>query len=144
MGTNIIHLADYLVPSYRRTRPASAQAPQPPASRAAPTHQLALGLSEVAATASPPAGDPATSWQAQAQRRARQRPADQAGATGQQAPGTPSPPHGRVRVLRAHGGTAGPEAGTRLRISGRLIDVCAELERLAAAEAQAATRPLYA
>lgn len=45
-----------------------------------------------------------------------------------------------LRVTQLHGPESSPDGGARLRISGRLIDVCAELERLAAAEAMAAKR----
>lgn len=51
------------------------------------------------------------------------------------------PPSGRpLRTTQLVGSGALPGGGACLRISGRLIDVCAELERLAAAEAMAARR----
>ncbi len=48
-----------------------------------------------------------------------------------------------LRMLHIVDGT--PQAGTsRLRLSGRMADVCAELDRLAAREAQQAARALRA
>ena len=120
MGTNVIHLADWAVPSYRRHRGAATQGSTPPDS----------------------------AWSAMARRRvAQRRAAEQAAgqrtlalvppaAAPANAPAAASAPAVRVTPLvdvRQPAGDSG-----RLRISGRLIDVCAELERLAAAEAQAA------
>jgi hypothetical protein len=53
------------------------------------------------------------------------------------------PPTGtsqRVRVLRKSESAAAHRAGVRLVISGRINDVCAELDRLADQERQLATR----
>ncbi|MDO5692846.1 MAG: hypothetical protein Q4G70_10255 [Pseudomonadota bacterium] len=119
MGTNVIHLSDWAVPSYRRHRAAT--------SGTAPTD---------------------SAWSAMARRRAAQKSAD-AQAAGQRtlalvppaapaadtpsATGTPT-----VRVTRLVDARQPAADSGRLRISGRLIDVCAELDRLAAAEAQGA------
>lgn len=103
MGTNIIQLADYLVPSYRRARPARSRAASP----AAPA-----------------------SWSTMAHRRGAERLAlacNDGAAPAELAP--------RVRVTRLADESGALLPAARLRISGRLIDVCAELERLAAAEA---------
>lgn len=105
MGTNIIQLADYLVPSYRRSRPAGARAAD----------------SAVSA-----------SWAAMAQRRVAERLARACNDAA-----TPGGPAQRVRVTGATDEAGAPLPAARLRISGRLVDVCAELERLAAAEAAA-------
>ncbi|MFV0681282.1 hypothetical protein [Ottowia sp.] len=99
MGSNIIHLVDYAVPSYRRTR--------------------APAVSQIVAAAQPPHN----TWTDMARHRAAQKlrlvmPADQANTQNPALAITP----------------AIPSAG-HLRLSGRLADVCAELERLAAAEA---------
>ncbi len=106
MGTNIIQLADYLVPSYRRPRPARA--------RAAAVIQ----------------GTPA-SWSAMAHRRVAERLARASNDA------APTGSLHSVRVTRPSGDAGAALPAARLRISGRLIDVCAELERLAAAETAA-------
>jgi hypothetical protein len=49
-----------------------------------------------------------------------------------------------VRVLRTPGTSGGPRADGRLVISGRINDVCAELERLAALELQSSPPQLRA
>ncbi len=120
MGTNIIQIADYLVPSYRRT------------------HRLAgAAASGSPDPATPPPGDAAAAL-------ARRRVARPTATVGHQspAPATPLRPelvpvvrtaHSSETRIRGHSG--------RLRISGRLSDVCAELERLAAAEAATAAQP---
>lgn len=46
-----------------------------------------------------------------------------------------------VRVLRSDGTSASDRNSPRLVISGRISDVCAELDRLAALEHQAEARP---
>lgn len=122
MGTNIIHLADFAVPSYRRAR------------TTAPRSNAGAGTGNT--------------WSSQARHRvaSRTRPAAPVCPApvqtilplGPDAMGS-APRGGAVRVtLRAQplaaDGTAAPGTGP-LRISGRLIDVCAELERLAALEA---------
>ena len=79
-------------------------------------------------------------WVAMARRRAA-LPLAPAGDACNDAPTRPAP---AVRVSRSGSGLAADGAG-RLRISGRLVDVCAELERLAAAEtALGGTHPLCA
>lgn len=50
----------------------------------------------------------------------------------------------RVRVLRTADTSGGPRADGRLVISGRINDVCAELERLAALELQSSHPQLRA
>ena len=132
MGTNIIHLADFAVPSYRRAR--------------APALRL------VNPGAAAPQGDGHTDglWSTMARRRAAQKlravPRGEAlAAVGPVSAGAcvqARPQGGPVRVSPspdAGGVTGSPSARAagRLRISGRLIDVCAELERLAAAETAA-------
>ncbi|MBP7531826.1 MAG: hypothetical protein KA775_08395, partial [Ottowia sp.] len=89
---------------------------------------------------------PDSAWSAMARRRvAQRRAAEQAAGqrtlalvpaaetAGAPATGTPAVRVTHLVDARQPAGDSG-----RLRISGRLIDVCAELERLAAAEAQAA------
>ena len=115
MGTNVIHLADWAVPSYRRHRGAATQGSTPPDS----------------------------AWSAMARRRvAQRRAADQAAGqrtlalvpaaetAGAPATGTPAVRVTHLVDARQPAGDSG-----RLRMSGRLIDVCAELDRLAAREA---------
>lgn len=111
MGTNVIQLADYLVPSYRRPR---AVRPSAAASGAAPLPWSALARARVARQRATACSDHDTA---------------PIGAAGQ------------VRVVRAAQAPDAPDAGTRLRISGRLIDVCAELDRLAAIEVAASSLP---
>ena len=105
-ASNVVHLADHAVPSYRRARPALAR----PGS--APSH--------------------GGTWGAMARQRATER---MAGASNDVAALAPV---AAVRVTRVSEPVQMPGAAGRLRISGRLIDVCAELERLAEAEARAA------
>lgn len=117
MGTNVIYLGDLAssVPAFRRARQRTAPA--------------ACATSATGPVCAP---TPA-SWVAAAQRRAALRlastpVADRAAAE------LPNPP-----VLPVDQVTAKP-VGARtgaLRLTGRLIDVCAELERLAQAEALA-------
>ena len=128
MGTNVIHLADWAVPSYRRNR---------------------------AAAAAPRAAVPADrSWSALARQRAVQRHAADLASVDPRALALAAPAADTaapaavsahdafgpraVRVTHLQDARPAPGASGRLRISGRLIDVCAELDRLAAAEAQAA------
>ena len=49
--------------------------------------------------------------------------------------GLPTPPSRPVRVLQVMDAGLSPAQSGRLRISGRMADVCAELDRLAAREA---------
>ncbi len=120
MGNNVIHLADWAVPSYRRQRSAAPQsttaAPgtwsQMARQRAA--HRQSLAHVDNARTLSLVPTTEATPPQ----------------------PGLTDTP--LVRVARPVGTGHAPDSSGRLRISGRLVDVCAELERLAAVEAQAA------
>ena len=119
MGNKVIHLADWAVPSYRRQRSAAAR------------------------TVASPAGG----WGDMARQRVAQRhagaqggptslslvPSAEAAGAAPIVTGAPA-----VRVTRPVDARHAADASGRLRISGRLIDVCAELERLAAAEAQAA------
>lgn len=135
MGTNVIYLAGLAVPSYRRTRTAAARA----------------GATATVATI------PGT-WAEGARQRAAQkqaRPASASGAAANEQPLAPvdegaargavnqaAAPGGQLppvlRVTRLVDAWPAPGCGGRLRLSGRLIDVCTELDRLAAAEAQAA------
>ena len=110
MGTNVIQLADYLVPSYRRPR---AVRQPTAASAAAPLPWSAMARARVARQCATACND------------------------------HDAPPiaAGKVRVARAADAPDTPDAGARLRISGRLIDVCAELERLAAIEAAGSSLP---
>ena len=50
-------------------------------------------------------------------------------------PACPNQPHRALRVLRVMDGSANAQGLGRMRISGRMADVCAELDRLAAREA---------
>ena len=96
--SNVIHLADFRVPSYRRrTRDAT------------------------------PTGN---AWAAMARQRA---------SAHEQAAAAPDQPSAGVRVTHFPEAANGGDAA-RLRISGRLADVCAELDRLAEAEARASMR----
>ncbi len=106
MGSNIIQLADHMVPSYRRLRPDRSCQPAAPARPGA--------------------------WSAMARERGAEKRL--AAASG---PGVAAAPRRVVRVTQLADRCDAPASGARLRISGRLIDVCAELERLAAAEAAA-------
>lgn len=130
MGTNVIYLADR-VPSYRRSRPHASQPPSAavPGDRPVPAPQ--------------PGGWAALARERAAQRRTLQPGAMQPGAThlgmalaaggAGRTPAAPAAPALRVTCVAEDLG-AGRCLG-RVRISGRLIDVCAELDRLAAAEA---------
>lgn len=118
MGTNVIHLADWAVPSYRRPRATSTQ------------H----------------AASPERNWSAQARQRAAQKrtaeptAAQPALSLVSRTAASAALPASRPPVLRVTQLVDGHQAGhgpARLRISGRLVDVCAELDRLAAAEAAA-------
>ncbi|HOB66198.1 hypothetical protein [Ottowia sp.] len=120
MGTNVIQLADWAVPSYRRPRGS--------------TPQTAAGT--WADLARHRVAQRHATEQASAQRSLLLVPAAAACAANASVPAGKAP--ATVRVTRPVDARHAPEASGRLRISGRLIDVCAELERLAAAEAQAA------
>ncbi|TXK26877.1 hypothetical protein FVQ98_13205 [Ottowia sp. GY511] len=119
MGTNVIYLGDLAsassVPAFRRARPRAAAA--------------ACATSATGPVCAP---SPA-SWAAAAQRRAALRLASAPAAD----PAGASLP--RQSVLPVDQVTAKPVGGRigALRLTGRLIDVCAELERLAQAEALA-------
>lgn len=90
----------------------------------APLQHLARGLARVFASPSPSRAAPAT-------------PA----ATHRPAPvNAPSGVPRRLRVVRVLEGSAAASTG-RIVISGRMADVCAELERLAALEAAHAPGP---
>lgn len=138
---NVIYLSELSVPSYRRGRKAAS------------------GVSAATVVAG--------AWRNMARERATSRHTEQAAGTqreltlvspsagqplprpGPEAIGIACGPHhpldedggptlaGEVRMGPAGTGFARASDG-RLRLSGRLIDVCAELERLAAAEAGAA------
>lgn len=114
MGTNVIQLADYRIPSYRR-----------------PRHPAQAGAD--------------TGWSSQARRRAARTLAAVAAPHAHATPPTSvaAPRIGPAPVLRVTqlSDPSTPDAPARLRISGRLIDVCAELDRLAAAEAARAALP---
>lgn len=124
MGTNVIYLADL------------ASAPATPAASSVPAYRRArLRLPAAAGAASVPSGRPAegaspAAWVLAAQKRAALRVAA-TGATSAE---------GGYQALRVVNLPDMPSASGRigrLRLSGRLIDVCAELERLAQAEAAA-------
>ena len=90
--SNVIHLADFRVPSYRRR---------------------ARGATSTG-----------SAWAAMARQRA---------AAHERAAAAPGQPSAGVRVTHFPEAANGGDAA-RLRISGRLADVCAELDRLAEAE----------
>lgn len=69
----------------------------------------------------------------------RATPADASPARHGATPSTPNPSC-RVRVLRQAESAAPRRAGVRLVISGRINDVCAELDRLVDQESQRITR----
>jgi len=118
MRAHIIALADYLVPSYRRTRRPGDAGHRTHAARQAPdsgwsvlVRQRTTHAPDIDRGHHPSGSEPGPSAAA---------PVRTVCLTDRQVPGAPA----------------------RLRISGRLIDVCAELERLAAAEAaDIAARP---
>ncbi|MDO5624040.1 MAG: hypothetical protein Q4G71_05075 [Pseudomonadota bacterium] len=126
MGTNVIYLADR-VPSYRRAR----------------AHRATLPAADLHASAGSAANTSAANgtWARLARERvvareaARQTPLLHTPAPSSTHAGATSRPTPALRVTRVAEPTAVPGGVGRLRISGRLIDVCAELERLAAAEA---------
>ena len=115
MGTNVIYLDDL------------ASAPSIPAYRRARLRALGPATDCSARVTAAPA--PA-SWVAAAQRRAALRLAA-APVTARPATTLPVQPIDQATVPSASGRTGA------LRLSGRLVDVCAELERLAQAEALA-------
>ena len=112
MGTNVIQLADYRIPSYRR-----------------PRHPAQAGAD--------------AGWSSQARRRAARTLAAVAAPHATPPTSVAAPRIGPAPVLRVTqlSDPSTPDAPARLRISGRLIDVCAELDRLAAAEAARAALP---
>ena len=120
MGSNIIHLSDFAVPSYRRTR--------------------AAGVHTTQALATGPEGDSGigsgSAWASMARQRAAQKwqvtPERNGALTAPTADSEAS--NAAVLPLHAKRVATTPCAGA-VRLSGRLADVCAELERLAAAEA---------
>jgi hypothetical protein len=116
MGSNIIHLSDFAVPSYRRTR--------------------AAGVHTTQALAAGPDGGSGSAWASMARQRAAQKwqvtPERNGALTAPTADSEAS--NAAVLPLHAKRVATTPCAGA-VRLSGRLADVCAELERLAAAEA---------
>ncbi len=128
MGTNVIYLAGLA------SAPSGAAAPAPssiPAyRRARQRNQLASGGAPAQSSTRPSAYSPA-SWVIAAQRRAAMRLA--AAELPLVTPSTSAKLDHELRVSIPEGQT-GDRMG-RLRLSGRLVDVCAELERLAQAEA---------
>ncbi|MBI2770923.1 MAG: hypothetical protein HYX47_14955 [Burkholderiales bacterium] len=56
-------------------------------------------------------------------------------------PAVAAAPRKPLRVLRVVDACAAPASAGRMVISGRMADVCAELDRLAALEAQALAAP---
>jgi hypothetical protein len=114
MGSNIIHLSDFAVPSYRRTRAAGVHT----------TQALAAGP------------DGGSAWANMARQRAAQKWQVTPERNGALTASTTDSEASNAAVLPLHAKrvAAAPCAGA-VRLSGRLADVCAELERLAAAEA---------
>lgn len=92
-----------------------------------PTYRRLRTLSPISAQAATGSG-----WTAAARKRAATHSTQAHAAE----PGQDWP----LRVTQLCGPEPSSDGGARLRISGRLIDVCTELERLAAAEAMAARR----
>ncbi len=117
MGTNVFNFPALTIPSFRR-RPVSQQA------------------KPATATATP-------NWAATARQRAALllvESTDPAAATSHPAPLRHVQP---LRVLRLVEADQAPGTAGRLRLSGRLSDVCAELDRMASAE-MSASRALRA
>lgn len=158
MGTNVIYLAELAVPSYRRHRVAASGA-SPAASSAWLTLARQRGARKAAqstqdqvepAPASPVQRELALVPPAAATDQPMpDRPARQVTGPGLAMDLATKGPRARAVEARADRSPAlrvthlidarqTPGASGRLRISGRMIDVCAELDRLAAAEAQAA------
>jgi len=108
-ATTVLCLDDYRVPSYRR--------PRRPGNAGSSLVRLA----------------PGNAWSGLARQRALQPNASGLSHHPDPAPAAAPCSAPPVRTLRLRVPQA-PDAPARLRISGRLIDVCAELERLAAAE----------
>lgn len=57
--------------------------------------------------------------------------------TGHKTPPKKMSPHGRLKVVREFDSTVSPACAGRMVISGRMADVCAELERMAQREVAA-------
>lgn len=102
-ATNVRHLDDYRVPSYRRNRPASRPVDGASGVWTRLAHERAAGSAQPRAAAALALA--------------------------------PSPAPGVLRVTHFPASATARGAVGRLRISGRLADVCAELDRLAAIEA---------
>ena len=120
-AANVVHLADHAVPSYRRPRPALGR-PGP-----TPSHGgawAAMARQRAAERAVSPAAPPRPVLAAAVRVTRVPDAAPGAAGRGHRGPGHP----GAGRTVPA---AAAPGAAGRLRVSGRLIDVCAELERLA-------------
>ncbi|WP_123812283.1 hypothetical protein [Ottowia oryzae] len=141
VASNVIYLADMpaggSIPAYRRAR-----------WRVAAPVDTGSSSTAAGSSAAPTALAPA-SWVAAAQRRAAQRVG---GAPKPPAPAeTPARPllatDAPVRSVAAVGravSAPNPSRPGSLRLTGRLVDVCAELERLARAEAVADAMALRA
>lgn len=130
MGTNVISLAEFAarcgVPSYLRQRAPQTHTP----TDAGTSHDRAVA---------------ASGWAAAARRRAalRNGGTNPAHAVAEAPPRTATFNTQRNDVTRPMSACpVTPDLAGHVRLSGRLIDVCAELERLACAEAfaDAATR----
>ena len=67
------------------------------------------------------------------------RPVSRIAGSFQTAPVRPA--YGRLRVIRVMDAGCAPHAAGRMMISGRMADVCAELDRMALREAQGACLP---
>ena len=148
MGNNVIYLADVAVPSYRRTRALIQRAVRSAtpsdsgwieAARRRATQkrmrEIASPVEKVAQRPMLSEGSDAAALDSAGLSRAEMPNAraivDQ--AVEQNHPASPT-----LRVTHLPDAWRPTGTSGRLRISGRLIDVCAELDRLAAAEAQAA------
>ncbi len=116
MGSNIIQLRNHTVPSYQRPRTPAARAAQAPAAN--------------------PAESGRPSWTTMARQRAAQKWGARLehGAHAEVPSAAPMANDGAAQPPWPVRAATMPNAGA-VRLSGRLADVCAELERLAAAEA---------